>query len=447
MRGKRGGIRAAARLAIAAVALLLIAGGDGRAQQPAAPPAAVSGPPIRPFLRIDAGFHTEVVNRIAVDAGGRIAATASDDKTVRLWSIADGSALGTLRVPIGEQEEGAIYAVALSPDGGTLLAGGHTGYAWDGSFAVYVFDLAGQRLRGRLPGLPAPINHLAYSPDGKHFAVALGGRAGIRVHDAATGRLVFADADFQDRATMVVFDRAGRLAAVGFDGRLRLYAPDGRKLGQRSFQGGKPYGLAFSDDGRSIAVGFLDQPRVEIVAGSPDLKPVRTLRVANAAGGLGAVAWGADGQVIAGGALRDRSGATILRMWTAAGRGQPVDLPLLRDTISDLRMLPDGGMLIAGADPALVRIDRGGQKVFAHGGTTLDFREIGERRFALSADGTVVDMQPRNAGGALRLDIANRTIGPAEGPLDGEDAPAGARPPLTDWRNRTDPKLGGRPLA
>ncbi|MCC7274889.1 MAG: caspase family protein [Alphaproteobacteria bacterium] len=406
------------------------------------------GPPTRPFLRVDAGFHTEVVNRVAIDGAARIAATASDDKSIRLWSVADGTALGTLRVPIGEEEEGAIYAVALSPDGGTLLAAGHTAYAWDRSFAVYLFDLAGQRLRGRLPGLPAPVNHLAYSADGSRFALALGGRAGIRVHDATNGRLIFADADYQDRATWVAFDKGGRLAATGFDGKLRLYAPDGRKLGQRAFAGGgKPYGLTFSGDGKQIAVGFFDQPRVDVVGSGPDLRPVTSLRAPNTAGGLGAVAWSPDGHIIAGGTVRDRSGMVVLRAWSNGGRGNPADLPLLRDTISDIKVLPDGGTLVVGADPALVKIDREGRTVFAHGGTTLDFREVGERRLALSADGMVVDVQPRNAKAALRLDMAQRTIADAAGPLDPTPLPTAAGLRLTDWRNRADPRLGGRPLA
>ena len=47
-------------------------------------------------------------------------ATVSDDKTVRLWSLADGQLQQILRGPIGEGAEGALYAVALSPSGKTI---------------------------------------------------------------------------------------------------------------------------------------------------------------------------------------------------------------------------------------------------------------------------------------------------------------------------------------
>ena len=82
---------------------------------------------------------------------GRVIVTGSDDKTIRVWQASDGAALATLRVPIAAGDEGSIYAVAISPDGRTLLAGGSTGLVWDRAFAIYIFDLETGRLKGRLP--------------------------------------------------------------------------------------------------------------------------------------------------------------------------------------------------------------------------------------------------------------------------------------------------------
>ncbi len=49
-------------------------------------------PDQRPFLRIETGMHTAPIRRMGVDAACRLLATASDDKTVRLWSLPDGKA-------------------------------------------------------------------------------------------------------------------------------------------------------------------------------------------------------------------------------------------------------------------------------------------------------------------------------------------------------------------
>ncbi len=88
-------------------------------------------PDRRPMLRIEPGMHTAVIRRIGVDAACTLMVTGSDDKTARLWALPEGGRespklLRTLRVPIGEGYEGRVNAVALSPDGRWVAAGG-----WD----------------------------------------------------------------------------------------------------------------------------------------------------------------------------------------------------------------------------------------------------------------------------------------------------------------------------
>ena len=80
----------------------------------------------RPVLVVDPGMHTATVRSQAVDARGRFAVTGSDDRTVRIWSVADGKLLRTIWIPVGPENIGAIYAVAISPDGSTIAAGGWT---------------------------------------------------------------------------------------------------------------------------------------------------------------------------------------------------------------------------------------------------------------------------------------------------------------------------------
>ena len=70
-----------------------------------------------PVLRIETGMHTARIWGIGVDAACARIVTASDDKTVRLWSLPDGKLLRTIRLPIGPGDGGKVYAVALSPDG------------------------------------------------------------------------------------------------------------------------------------------------------------------------------------------------------------------------------------------------------------------------------------------------------------------------------------------
>lgn len=409
---------------------------QNQAQAPAEPPAA-------PFLRVDPGFHTQVVNRLALDREARILVSVSDDKTARVWSTADGTLLNTIRVPIAEGEEGALYAAALSPDAKSLLIAGSTGFAWDKAFAVYLYDLEKQRFRGRLPNLPAPVNHLAFSADGSRFALALGGRAGIRIHDATNGKLIGQDAEFQDRATWITFDKDGRAAAVGFDGQVRLYDQAGARIARRALGGGgKPYSLAFSPNGDGLAVGYLDQPRVELL-NARDLSPRQTLR-GEGAGGFGAVSWGGDGVVSAAGSLRGADGAILIRRWPNDGKGIPTAWSGPSDTVSQLIPTPDGGLFVASADPALMRIDPAGRPVFVKRSPGMDFRDVMDRRLALSADGMTLEVQGVAKGPILRIDWANRTIATIAAPAASPNPPGVA---VTGWRNRADPKIAGKRVA
>jgi hypothetical protein len=85
----------------------------------------------QPVLVIDPGMHTAPIKAVGVDAAGTLAVTGSHDKTVRVWSLADGKLLQTIRMPAGPGNIGKIYAVAMSSDGDVVAAGGWTAWTTD----------------------------------------------------------------------------------------------------------------------------------------------------------------------------------------------------------------------------------------------------------------------------------------------------------------------------
>lgn len=206
----------------------------------------------RPVLALDPGVHTARLVRADADAAGRIAVTGSDDNTVRVWSLADGTLLRTIPVPRGPGNIGKIFAVALGPDGGTIAAGGWTGAGGEPD-SIFLFDRASGALTGRLAGLPNVVNHLVFSPDGTRLAAMLFGANGLRLYardsagdwaeqarDTQVGGDSYGAASFSD----------GRLATTSLDGVLRLYDRDGALLREvetgraRLRRGGEPRGWA-----------------------------------------------------------------------------------------------------------------------------------------------------------------------------------------------------------
>src|SRR6185436_1450001 len=207
----------------------------------------------RPFLRIETGMHTAAIWRIDTDAAGRFLVTGSEDKTARVWDLANGQLLRTLRAPIGEGNEGKIYSVAMSPDGELVAAAGWTGYNWERHNSIYLFERRSGRLIRRLRGFPEVIKNLAFSPDGSRLAATMGGPFGLRVFRIPDGQEMGRDESYGGDGVGAAFAADGRLVTASFDGKIRLYDRDLQLLAAVSMEGGKrPYSVAFSPDGRRI---------------------------------------------------------------------------------------------------------------------------------------------------------------------------------------------------
>ena len=177
-------------------------------------------PTPQPLPRLETGMHTAPIKRIATDAAGRWAVTASEDKTARIWELASGRQVAVFRPPQDVGNEGKLFAVALSPDGTVGAVGGWTKLGSVTGHTVYFFDRASGRLLRRLPGLPNIINHLAFSPDGRWLAVSLGIN-GVRLFDASSGVETGRDAEYDDSSYSAHFSPDGRrLLTTSDDGQV-----------------------------------------------------------------------------------------------------------------------------------------------------------------------------------------------------------------------------------
>jgi hypothetical protein len=180
----------------------------------------------RPVLVVDPGMHTAKVWSQAVDRDGKYAVTGGADRTVRIWSIRDGKPLRTIWIPIGPEKVGQINAVAITPDGSTVAAGGWT--ASKPNIPIYIFDRESGNLVQRIHSdLPNVAFSLAFSPDGRYLAAGLGGPGGLRVFDRKNDwSETFRDDSYGDSSYGTAFAPDGHVATTSEDASVHLYAYD-----------------------------------------------------------------------------------------------------------------------------------------------------------------------------------------------------------------------------
>jgi len=174
----------------------------------------------RPVLAVDPGMHTSSIWSLAADRDGRFAVTGGSDGTVRVWSASDGKLLRTMWIPVGQGRVGRVAAVAISPDGAIIAAGGITENN-SGPCPIYLFDReSGDMVKRIADDVPDGVSFLTFSPDGRYLAATVVGPNGLRVFDR--------DKDW-DEAFRDVYDGSSYGAAFARDGRLATtsYASDG----------------------------------------------------------------------------------------------------------------------------------------------------------------------------------------------------------------------------
>jgi WD40 repeat protein len=194
--------------------------------------------------------HTDAVTCAAFSRDGKLLATGSRDKTIKIWSLPDGRELRTLLGHTGE-----IRQVQFSRDAKTLVSAG-------ADKVVKVWDLAGA---GTSPRSSFAGDTAALSADDKLLAVCgevagKAGPSGTRIVDLAAGkeRLVLPVLTHDARSLLFSPDGAMLVTAGGATPGLRIWDVANGRLRASPQEVAGVVALAISTDGKTIATGQSD---------------------------------------------------------------------------------------------------------------------------------------------------------------------------------------------
>ncbi len=186
--------------------------------------------------------HTNSVHTVAFSPDGNILASSSHDKTIKLWRMRDGQEVYTL-----SGHSNSVYGIAFSPDGEILASS-----SWDRTIKIWrVKD--GQEIR-TLTGHMNLVYFVAFSPDGEILASSSWDRT-IKIWRVKDGKLLRTLTGHTDCVRCIAFGPNGEFLASGsHDNTIKVWwVKDWQEV--LSITGHSWYvdSIAFSPDGETIA--------------------------------------------------------------------------------------------------------------------------------------------------------------------------------------------------
>ncbi|KAH8891530.1 hypothetical protein GQ53DRAFT_865268 [Thozetella sp. PMI_491] len=191
--------------------------------------------------------HNNWVTTVAFSPSGKLVASGSDDRTVKIWDAVTGKVKKTLR-----DHSRGVKAVAFSPNG-KLLASGST------DKTVKIWDTSTGKVKQTLKGHSHWVTTVAFSPNGKLIASGSVDRM-VKLWDVATAKVTRTLDGHSQWVKAVTFSPDGRLIASGsVDGTVKIWDTATNNV-RRTLKGHSGFitSVAFSPNSRLIASGSVD---------------------------------------------------------------------------------------------------------------------------------------------------------------------------------------------
>jgi WD40 repeat protein/tRNA A-37 threonylcarbamoyl transferase component Bud32 len=352
--------------------------------------------------------HTDPVSSVAFSSDGQRLASASWDRTVRVWDAHTGEEVLVLK---GHPDP--IRCVAFSPDGQRLASGsdGGTVRVWDTHTGQPILTLQAHTRY---------VICVAFSPDGQRLASS-GRDQTIRIWDARTGKEALTLKGHTGLVASLAFSLDGQcLASAAYDRTVRVWdAHTGQEVHTLEGHTLPVTSVAFSPDGQRLASSGRDQTVRVWDAGTGH----EVLTLQGHTSNVRGVAFSPDGQ-----RLVSASNDGTVRIWDARTGQQARTLKGHTGSVWDLAFRPEGLRLASALEDGTVRVWEARSDLTLKGHTdavcSLVFSPDGQRLAGASRDQTAKVWDARTGEEVLTLrehgvlqDLAASTVGLLGSPL------------------------------
>jgi WD40 repeat protein/tRNA A-37 threonylcarbamoyl transferase component Bud32 len=206
-------------------------------------PTSVTEPDTHTWRHVNVfGDYPDLVTSIAISPDGKILASGSLNKAIKLWHLDSGELIDTLSGHLD-----TVSSVAISPDGKILASG-----SWDKTIKLWY--LVGGKLIHTLSGHLDTVSSVAISPDGKILASGSLDKT-IKLWYLGSGKLIDTLSGHLDTVSSVAISPDGKILASGsWDKTIKLWhLGSGKLIDTLSGHYDSVLCIAISPDGNTLA--------------------------------------------------------------------------------------------------------------------------------------------------------------------------------------------------
>ncbi|UCF90381.1 MAG: PD40 domain-containing protein, partial [Desulfobacterales bacterium] len=280
--------------------------------------------------------HGRHVESMAFSPDGAILASGSEDETIRLWEVGSGNARSVL-----VNHGGEVRSVAFSPDGKTLASGSS-----DSTIRLWQIE-SGKEL-AVLSGHTGGISSVAFNPDGKILTSGSWDTT-VRLWEVASAKELISLPGHTGYIKSVSYSRDGKiLASSSTDRTIRLWdVKSGMESAVLIGHSSSVNSVVFSPDGMILYSGSSDQTiRLWEVSEGRE----RTSRAGHSLA-VNSLAFSPNGQVLASG-----SEDNYIRLWETDSGKERLVLTGHSGAVNSLAFSPDNKIIASGSDDTTIRL-------------------------------------------------------------------------------------------